>query len=260
MHKNPLISALVLGCIATASQLSAATVSHVSSPLLSNTTTNFTVSVYSGQASYSGLVSGAFGDGTAEAWQLVRNVDDGGGVSTNNNIEVYSEQGSWGGTPTYSNTSDVRDYELARGDVWDTNNPSTESADFGGTTWTITGAYNTSTTLDISSYASGTVYIMAGGYDTIFQTGITMRGSGQTDLVAGSGSIDPPTQRTLYLNTFTFDNSEGNYDSIEFTYTGNSSNRARYMGVIVDAAAVPEPSTTALLGLGGLALILRRRK
>jgi hypothetical protein len=30
--------------------------------------------------------------------------------------------------------------------------------------------------------------------------------------------------------------------------------------VRLDIAAVPEPSTTALLGLGGLALILRRRK
>jgi len=27
-----------------------------------------------------------------------------------------------------------------------------------------------------------------------------------------------------------------------------------------DQAAIPEPTTTALLGLGGLALILRRRK
>ena len=31
-------------------------------------------------------------------------------------------------------------------------------------------------------------------------------------------------------------------------------------GVTFDSVAVPEPSTTALLGLGGLALIMRRRK
>ena len=239
--------------------LSGATVSHVSSPLFSNTTTNFTISVFDGQASYNGLISGAFGDGTVEAWQLVRNVDDGGEVSTNNNIEVYSQQGNWSGTPTYSNTNDIRDYELGRGDVWDTNDPSSQSANFGGATWTITGAQNTSTTLDISGYASGTIYILAGGYDTAFETGITISGTGQTDLTAGSGSIDPATQRTLYLNTFAFDNSEGNYETLEFTYTGNSANRARYMGVIVDATVVPEPSA-ALLGLMGCLLLLRRRR
>ena len=30
--------------------------------------------------------------------------------------------------------------------------------------------------------------------------------------------------------------------------------------LIVDAVSVPEPSSTALLGLGGLALLFRRRK
>lgn len=255
--KAPLPALLLLTACSLCSH--AASVSFSSSPLFSETTTNFTISVYDGQASYSGLISGNFGDGTAEAWQLVRNVDDGGGVSTNNNIEVYSQQGTWGGTPTYSNTGDIRDYELDRGDVWDTNDPSSQSANYGGTTWTITGAQNTSTTLDISSYASGTIYILAGGYDTIFQTGITMSGSGQSDLVATTGDIDPSTQRTLYLNTFTFDNSEGNYDSIEFTYTGNASNRARYMGVVVDAVAIPEPSA-ALLGLLGTCLLMRRKR
>jgi hypothetical protein len=41
----------------------------------------------------------------------------------------------------------------------------------------------------------------------------------------------------------------------QYTYLDN----IRIEGV-AEAAAVPEPSTTALLGLGGLALILRRRK
>jgi hypothetical protein len=56
--------------------------------------------------------------------------------------------------------------------------------------------------------------------------------------------------------------------SVEFTDTakirfknnnGTNSNWA-YLDDIVITADVPEPSTTALLGLGGLALILRRRK
>ena len=33
-----------------------------------------------------------------------------------------------------------------------------------------------------------------------------------------------------------------------------------FLNAVNDFTAVPEPSSTALLGLGGLALILRRRK
>ncbi|MGJ8673459.1 PEP-CTERM sorting domain-containing protein [Rubritalea sp.] len=41
---------------------------------------------------------------------------------------------------------------------------------------------------------------------------------------------------------------------------GMSTGTARLAGLQFEAVAVPEPSSTALLGLGGLALILRRRK
>ncbi len=42
--------------------------------------------------------------------------------------------------------------------------------------------------------------------------------------------------------------------------TGNFSDHFQVSGSTLSAVAVPEPSSTALLGLGGLALILRRRK
>lgn len=42
--------------------------------------------------------------------------------------------------------------------------------------------------------------------------------------------------------------------------SGQSNNRWSVTGLEVSYTAVPEPSSTALLGLGGLALILRRRK
>ena len=67
--------------------------------------------------------------------------------------------------------------------------------------------------------------------------------------------------------------------SVTFTWTGyyatspgdpptggNHSQRHAFLddivitGSVVPPAAIPEPSTTALLGLGGLALVLRRRK
>ncbi|MBT8044766.1 MAG: PEP-CTERM sorting domain-containing protein [Verrucomicrobiae bacterium] len=42
--------------------------------------------------------------------------------------------------------------------------------------------------------------------------------------------------------------------------SSGSSDRIEFNDVRLDTAVVPEPTTTALLGLGGLALILRRRK
>ena len=42
--------------------------------------------------------------------------------------------------------------------------------------------------------------------------------------------------------------------------TGNNFNTASISGFTLDTAVVPEPSSAALLGLGGLALLLRRRK
>lgn len=52
-----------------------------------------------------------------------------------------------------------------------------------------------------------------------------------------------------------------NIDDNEPGNTGASAMRADYIGVAYRAVApIPEPSSTALLGLGGLALILRRRK
>ena len=50
--------------------------------------------------------------------------------------------------------------------------------------------------------------------------------------------------------------------NFSITFRGQSSPlvRSDIDGIAFDTVAVPEPSTTALLGLGGLALILRRRK
>lgn len=41
---------------------------------------------------------------------------------------------------------------------------------------------------------------------------------------------------------------------------GGAGTRSGVAGIIITSSTVPEPSSTALLGLGGLALILRRRK
>jgi hypothetical protein len=48
--------------------------------------------------------------------------------------------------------------------------------------------------------------------------------------------------------------------TISSAATGTSADDWSVIDAIAIQAVVPEPSTTALLGLGGLALILRRRK
>ena len=59
-------------------------------------------------------------------------------------------------------------------------------------------------------------------------------------------AIDPVTTRGIRL-----------YITDPSTHSGN---HVRFSEILVQGTAVPEPTTTALLGLGGLALILRRRK
>jgi hypothetical protein len=72
--------------------------------------------------------------------------------------------------------------------------------------------------------------------------------------------------------TFDFDvystGTSGNqtaYDSLAFQgpiQTGTFNGTAQYNGTVLDSytIAVPEPSTLALAGLGGLVLVLRRRE
>ncbi len=62
--------------------------------------------------------------------------------------------------------------------------------------------------------------------------------------------------------TQTFSMTASGVTNIRFNVSSNHSTE-NYTGISdvgFDTVAVPEPSSTALLGLGGLALILRRRK
>lgn len=88
------------------------------------------------------------------------------------------------------------------------------------------------------------------------------------------GTLSSPISRTINEN---YDGENG-YQTINFDLTGNQLSAgdytmevyqsdmpgggayASYDGITPTADAVPEPSSTALLGLGGLTLILRRRK
>ena len=111
------------------------------------------------------------------------------------------------------------------------------------------------TSLTMSSYRNG------GGAPTQLQWFVTVDGGLEQEY--GTEQVG----QTGAFATDTFSESISGASSVKFEFrldnaTGNGNihfNDIQINGDIV-TAAVPEPSSTALLGLGGLALILRRRK
>lgn len=210
------------------------------------------------------MASGTFGDGTVEAYALYQNTGGGTGSGDVTPIVRYAEKnGSTIGTPTLTNTTTTGStFDIAN--VFTTNSP---GVDFAGTpnfatgTGTITGGRVSNGTIDISGYTLGTIYLLAGAFDNTLPVNLSMTGTGQTTLTADNGTLNTPANRNMYVFAYTFDNTDGLYDEISYSIlnTGsNAGNRARYMGVIVDATAIPEPSA-ALLGGFGFLLLLRRR-
>ena len=107
-------------------------------------------------------------------------------------------------------------------------------------------------TLTLSGLAPTTDYVL-----TIYSYDINASSTSDWYIGANDGTPD----HTSVVSS-TFDESDAKFDlsvtsdgagEVLITVTGS-----RFNGM--EVAAVPEPTTTALLGLGGLALILRRRK
>ncbi len=228
---------------------------------------DFSISVFDGEARYGGLATGALGDGTVEAYALFQNADGGTGSGDVTPIVRYAEKaGSLLGTPTLTNTG-TSGTTFANANVWTTNDPG--SPGFGGTpnfatgTGTITGGRVSNGTIDISGYSAGTVYLLAGAYQNTLPVVLSMTGPSQMTLNADNGTLNTATTRNMYVFEFDFDNSDGLYDEISYSIlsTGsNFNNRARYMGVIIDAVAVPEPGVMMLGGLGAVLLLVRWRR
>jgi len=214
----------------------------------------FNVSVYPGKASYSGqasagAVSGIFGDGTVADYRFFDN------SGTTFNDAGYADGGAGiVGEATATNSSGLQGGPLNWADVWTTNDPDTEAANF--TQGTIARSQGVLGTIDISGISRGTLYFIYGSYINPNTVSLTMSGPGQPDLTA-EHTEDPPARNIVWISSFDFSDA-GAYDTITYTYTNTDTDgsRARFMGVIVYAADPmnPSPADGAVIAPGDVEL------
>jgi len=95
--------------------------------------------------------------------------------------------------------------------------------------------------------------VVTSGGTLLHNEGLTTSGTGLHMDTGNSESLAAAQFQGVTSATFTF----ANFDTTDFE---GKTNRWDNISIVGDVVAVPEPSSTALLGLGGLALILRRRK
>ncbi|MBT8044110.1 MAG: PEP-CTERM sorting domain-containing protein [Verrucomicrobiae bacterium] len=189
------------------------------------------------------------------------------GGGTNNVLAVSRSGGEVARVATtFSTTDTVFDYFGQNNlNLWTTNDPGADltspatSQNFTGVG--IRGISDISNTVDISGLASGTLNVVYGGFSFTPSLTATMRDldGGQPDIVITNAHLngDTANRTEYYMAELDFVNDLG-YDVVEYTALSGASGRQG--GIVLTGTVVPEPSTTALLGLAGLALILRRRK
>ena len=98
-------------------------------------------------------------------------------------------------------------------------------------------------TIDISSLRAGTVYIPHGTFVNQWALTLTMSGPGQDDIVAvDEQPANGPGTNFGWITSFSFAN-PGAYDTISYNYThgDRDGSRARFMGVILEAAEDTTP-------------------
>lgn len=164
-------------------------------------------------------------------------IRNGGGTTTPNSVVSSIFDISSGGVNESITIS--MNYEYYRGQG--TRRGVVELSNDGGTSWMAIAGHQSSSNLYIDDPSlSGTV--------TIFEDGTRNSGGNFTTSNTSPTSSIFTDQMQVRI---TFD--RGNSDNGRTMYIDD-------LGVSASVAPIPEPSSTALLGLGGLAFILRRRR
>jgi len=234
--------AVIVG--ASMNPVSAATLTLDEAVLISFDKAEFNISVYPGNASYSGtdmagnVVTGVFGDGTVLGYRFVNSNE------LETVISSYADDGTGIVAPVVS-PPDVTDIDgnESWANVWTTTDPGVDFANAADiTTDTIARARNITGTIDISRLSSGTVYVICGGIKETVTLTVTMSGAGQTDIQAVysidlPGGSGPLAKNYFWVVPFDFSDA-GGYDTITYHYTTTLNRRSRFVGVIIDSLGV----------------------
>ncbi len=227
-------------------------------------TQNFNVSVNGSNSGYSGTgASGSFA-GTIEDYAFYQ--QDG---TTTGTIATYAvgTGSSRIGTASLSNASPATAGNESFLKLWETNDPganlSSPSSSANFTTNTMLKNNGVSVIIDIAGMSEGMLYLFYGQYRTTQSSfnitlsdmdslldDVDLTNVGLTDNTVGNNN------ETSIL-AVSFDNTGNEYETLTFNYLNSDANRGRLGGVVL--TAVPEPSAFALIGIGGLILLRRRR-
>lgn len=251
--------AVIVG--ASMNPVSAATLTLEETVEISYNKSEFNISVYPGNASYSGTnmagdaVTGVFGDGTVSAYDFINQDPATFAVSS------YANDGS--GTIAHAVATGDVDTKASEkwANVWTASDPGVDPADYAfGVDGTVLRGMNITGTIDITDTSEGIAYVLFGGIKQKVTLTATMSGAGVEDKVA-EYEIQLITTNAgknhIFVSPFVFTDAD-DYDMITYLYTHDgAAKRGRFMGSIL--TPIPEPMTLSLLALGGLGLIRRRR-
>ena len=197
--------------------------------------------------------------GTVTTWDYESNNDWSGSSATfTDNGQTINIRHDAGGV--WRNTSTPSDQSVFRGYLDDNGGDSQNDIHLTGLSGWLTAAGATSYQVVIlrsTDNATGFNPLTITTGDVTGETGwlssATPTGGNTADTLWAGTSFGTGGTHTYESNVFT-----ANQDGIALTFTRAGVNRGSVAGIVI--VSVPEPSSAALLGLGGLALILRRRK